>query len=150
MYPGYHFVDDLWDVWDKGRHYQHSVGRQYVAKSTWAADVKRSPRAQQAAKASRLSKFRRGASLASWLVPGLGTYKAAKAGHKLLFGMNLVGDVSLGVWLWEQINSPSDAITESTPKLPYDIEPWIESSEYQYQDLVGYEDNGPVHWSRTV
>ena len=41
-------------------------------------------------------------------------------------------------------------ITESTPKSVYDLEPWLETPEYQYQDLTGYEDDGPVHWTRTV
>ncbi len=86
----------------------------------------------------------------SFFVPGLGTYKAAKAGHKLLFGVNLVGDVTLAAWLWQQINAPSDAITESTPKSLNDLSPWIQTPEYQYQHIVGYEDHGPVHWTRTV
>lgn len=41
-------------------------------------------------------------------------------------------------------------VTESTPKPPYDLSPWIEAPKFQYQELVGYEDDGSVHWSRTV
>ena len=72
----------------------------------------------------------------SFFVPGLGTYKAAKLGHKFVFGVNLVGDVSLGVWLYRQLSvSHDDALVG---KQADDISPYLLTREDQDSFVVGF------------
>tara|TARA_R100001594_G_C3857855_1_gene220139 strand:- start:124 stop:444 length:321 start_codon:yes stop_codon:yes gene_type:complete len=43
-------------------------------------------------------------NIGSYFVPGLGTYKAAKAGKWLIFSANLAGDVTLAYWVYSQFS----------------------------------------------
>ena len=78
--------------------------------------------------------------------------KAIRAGKVATRGVPYLGLSLLAYDAYDYVSSREIPlqITESTPKLPYDLEPYVQTPEYQYQDLTGYEDHGPVHWSRTV
>lgn len=76
------------------------------------------------------------------------------------FGAKMLPQVRLGLTVWElynigkyvysQYQAANQSVTESTPKPLNDLQPWIQAPQYEYQELTGYEDDGPVHWSRTV
>ncbi len=62
------------------------------------------------------TRSKQSANIASYFVPGLGTYRALRAGHKLLFAHNLVGDVALAAWAYGTFtDSPSSMNSTETP-----------------------------------
>ena len=96
-----------------------------------------------------------------WLGGGKPVYqKGSRAVRYGKFAAKMFPHVRLGLTIWElynigkyvhsQYQASNQTVTESTPKLPYDLEPYVQTPEYQYQDLTGYEDDGPVPWYRTV
>ena len=79
-------------------------------------------------------------------------HASARVGKVLSRGIPYIGWALLAYEAYSYVKSreiPYE-VAQSTPKLPYDLEPYIQTPEYQYSVLTGYEDDGPVHWSRTV
>ncbi len=86
---------------------------------------------------------------------GRGVKVAHAASGVARIGSRFLGPIGWAVLAYEAYSyvksrQISHDTTESTPKPLNDLQPWIQASQHQYQDLTGYEDDGPVHWSRTV
>ncbi len=79
-------------------------------------------------------------------------HASARAGRIASRGIPYLGWALLAYEAYHYVKSReiSHDTTESTPKALNDLEPWIQTPEYEYPDLTGYEDDGPVHWTRTV
>ena len=70
--------------------------------------------AKNSAQLARMKRVRQAINIGSYFIPGLGTYKAAKAGKWLIFSANLAGDVTLAYWVYTQFKSPEGASTSAS------------------------------------
>lgn len=87
--------------------------------------------------------FQNAISLASWFMPGLGTYKAAKVGHKVLFASGLIGDLAI---LYSGYKFLSSDHTSSN-KVVADFIPSSEDIRIETSDPVSQFELPPVYMS---
>lgn len=73
--------------------------------------------AKNAAQLARMKRAQQAINIGSYFVPGLGTYKAAKAGKWLIFSANLAGDVTLAYWVYSQFQSDGSSSSPTSSSM---------------------------------